>query len=759
MKTKEEKELVGKYKTKDTSAKIALLGFFTALLILLFAVASVTAAEYQVHEGESIQAVINMANPGDTIVVHNGTYTENVVVNRSNITLRSANGSAVTILESNRTDRHVFNITDQNNVTLEGFTIKDARGTTNVKGQKTVSSLLLPPQYQKGSISVTSEPSGATIDLGIIGPRRTTPYTFDSVPVGYTTITLTLEGYHDWSRDVQVTAGQTSHVDAKLIPDHKPTPPPPATGAISVASIPSGASICLDGQCWGMLYKTPDTIPEVEPGYHTVELSLVGYEKWTKEVNVKAGRTFPIHATLTPKQQPPTTGTIRIESSPSGAKVELDGQTFLGPIAKTTATIPNLDPGRHTVKLSLDGYYDWGPKEVDVTAGETTPVHATMIPKPTPPPPPTTGAISVQSSPSGATIGLESEDGPFVGPTITTPHTFTDLEPGMYTITLSLDGYYDWKTDVKVVAGETAPVYKTLTPIPTTGTITVFSSPLGADIYLDNNYVGRTIYTINGVLPGYHTVKLCLEGYRDWSTTVLVTAGETTTVPATLTPIPATGAISVISEPPGANIKLDGVAINALTPYTINNVASGTHNLELALKGYLDWSTNVHVVPGKTAEVDVPLIPRPIRAGIYMNNASNCVIISNSIVNITTTVNYSAVGIAIYNSSGNAIQNGAILNCGQGIWIASGSANRIEGNEIRNNSIDGTGVRLESGVMNTGIHENCFIDNVPQAWDDGTYNNWVSNFWSQPPGGTGNYTIPGAAGSADTGHLDVCPLP
>ncbi|MGB3459832.1 MAG: PEGA domain-containing protein [Halobacteriota archaeon] len=765
MKTKEEKEVVDKYKTKDTSAKIALLGFFTALLILLFAVASVSAAEYQVHEGESIQAVINMAKPNDTIVVHNGTYTENVVVNRSNITLRSANGSAVTIVVPNRTDMHVFNITDQNNVTLEGFTITDASATLNTtKNDKVhshaISALVLPPQYQKGSIRVTSEPSGATIGLEtpdgpLVGPTFRTPYKFDKVSVGYSTITVSLEGYYDWSDTVQVHVDQTTYVHAQLKPKHKPTPPPPATGAISVASIPSGASICLDGQCWGMLYKTPDTLQELVPGGHRVELSLVGYEKWTKEVNVKAGRTFPIHATLTPKQQPPTTGTIRIESSPSGAKVELDGKTFLGPIAKTTATIPNLDPGSHTVKLSLDGYYDWGPKEVDVTAGETTPVHATMIPKPTPPPPPTTGAISVQSSPSGATVILEG----FVGPHITTPYTFTTVSPGHHKLELSLDGYYNWKTDVKVVAGNTAYVYKTLTPIPTTGTITVFSSPPGADIYLDNNYVGRTIYTITGVLPGYHTVKLCLEGYRDWSTTVLVTAGETTTVPATLTPIPATGAISVNSEPPGANIGLDGVPINALTPYTITNVASGTHTLVLALKGYLDWSAKVHVVPGKTAEVDAPLTPRPIRAGIYMNNASNCVIISNRIVNITTTVNYSAVGIAIYNSSGNAIQNGAILNCGQGIGIASGSANRIEGNEIRNNTIDGTGVRLESGVINTGIHENCFIDNVPQAWDDGTYNNWVSNFWSQPPGGTGNYTIPGAAGSADTGHLDVCPLP
>jgi len=62
------KEVVDKYKTENTSAKIALPGFFTALLILLFAVAAVSAAEYQVHEGDSIQAVINMANSGDTIL-------------------------------------------------------------------------------------------------------------------------------------------------------------------------------------------------------------------------------------------------------------------------------------------------------------------------------------------------------------------------------------------------------------------------------------------------------------------------------------------------------------------------------------------------------------------------------------------------------------------------------------------------------------------------------------------------------------------
>jgi parallel beta-helix repeat protein len=758
MKTKEEKE-ADENREKISSASLLKKDFFAAALvivILLFAVSSVSAAEYQVHEGESIQAAINMANSGDTITVHNGTYTENVVVNRSKITIRSANGSAVTIVQSNSTDTHVFNITDQNNVTVEGFSICDASaapGMTKGLIAMSLSALVLPPEYQTGKIEVTSEPSGATVILeGFVGPIVTTPHTFDKVSVGYSTITVSLEGYYDWSDTVQVHVDKTTYVHARLKPKHPPTPTPKATGAIAVASNPSGASICLDGQCWGMLYKTPDTIYDVEPGRHEVELSLVGYEKWSEEVRVTADRTLHVYATLTPKPTPtpppPATGAIRIDSTPSHATIELDGETFVGPISATPATIPNLDPGVHTIKLSHEGYHDWGPKEVYVTAGETKNVHATLTPIQT------TGTISVHSSPSGATISLDDR----VDPRITTPYTFTKVSPGHHKLGLSLVGYYDWSTDTKVEAGHNTPISATLTPIPTTGTITVFSSPPGADIYLDNKYEGRTLHTITDVLPGHHTIRLCLEGYRDWSTPVDVTAGDTTPVQATLTPISTTGAINVNSEPPGANIGLDGVPVNALTPYTIPNVGSGTHTLVLALKGYLDWSAKVHVVPGKTADVDAPLIPRPIRAGIYMNNASNCVIIDNRIMNITATGNHSAVGIALYNSSGNEVQNGEVINCGQGIWIASGSENGIEGNIIQDNTMNDTGVRLESGVINTEIHENCFIDNDPQAWDDGTDNNWVSNYWSPPPGGTGNYTIPGAAGCEDSDPLDLCPL-
>ena len=114
------------------------IGIFIATIMVLLALTAfmpaVSAAELHVGVGQpytSIQAAINAAGTvNNTIIVHNGTYKENLIVNKSDIVIRSDNGSSVTIISSNQTDMHVVNITDQTNVTLEGFTIRDARGTT-----------------------------------------------------------------------------------------------------------------------------------------------------------------------------------------------------------------------------------------------------------------------------------------------------------------------------------------------------------------------------------------------------------------------------------------------------------------------------------------------------------------------------------------------------------------------------------------------------------------------------------------------------
>jgi len=75
----------------------------------------------------------------------------------------------------------------------------------------------------------------------------------------------------------------------------------------------------------------------------------------------------------------------------------------------------------------------------------------------------------------------------------------------------------------------------TSTQTPTTGSISVSSTPSGADIYLDSTYKGTTPATIPDVSPGSHTLKLEKYGYAEWLTSVHVTSGVTESITAHLT--------------------------------------------------------------------------------------------------------------------------------------------------------------------------------------------------------------------------------
>jgi hypothetical protein len=69
-----------------------------------------------------------------------------------------------------------------------------------------------------------------------------------------------------------------------------------------------------------------------------------------------------------------TTGSIQVNSTPTGAKVYLNG-TDTG--RTTNCTLTNIQPGSHTVKLVKDGYVDYS-GSASVTAGQTATVNATL---------------------------------------------------------------------------------------------------------------------------------------------------------------------------------------------------------------------------------------------------------------------------------------------------------------------------------------------------------------------------------------------
>ena len=67
------------------------------------------------------------------------------------------------------------------------------------------------------------------------------------------------------------------------------------------------------------------------------------------------------------------------------------------------------------------------------------------------------------------------------------------------------------------------------------------------------------------------------------------------------------GTFEVTSSPTGAAVYFDNV-LRGPTPITINEVAFGSHRLELTYQGYQNWSKNVSISSDKS-QLFVPLLP------------------------------------------------------------------------------------------------------------------------------------------------------
>ncbi|HTS35502.1 MAG TPA: PEGA domain-containing protein [Candidatus Solibacter sp.] len=80
-----------------------------------------------------------------------------------------------------------------------------------------------------------------------------------------------------------------------------PTPATaPATAKLSVASVPDGADIEIDGNFSG---NTPSDL-EVEPGEHSIVLKKSGYQNWERKMKVVTGSTIHLNAEMEKSSNP-----------------------------------------------------------------------------------------------------------------------------------------------------------------------------------------------------------------------------------------------------------------------------------------------------------------------------------------------------------------------------------------------------------------------------------------------------------------------
>ncbi|MGH9556776.1 MAG: protein kinase domain-containing protein, partial [Terriglobales bacterium] len=154
-------------------------------------------------------------------------------------------------------------------------------------------------------------------------------------------------------------------------------------------------------------------------------------------------------------------------------------------------------------------------------------------------------------------------------------------------------------------------------------TLSVQSSPEGANIFLDGARTGKTTPARLAVAPGKHTLMLSKEGYQDEAATADLRAGEPFTYAPILKPrsggvgglfrkvlggVPAgKGVIEVRTDPKGATILVNG-EVQGKRSNTDLELNPGTYTVLLRLEGHKAAQKRVQVEEGKKVKLEEKLV-------------------------------------------------------------------------------------------------------------------------------------------------------
>ncbi|NLV26900.1 MAG: PEGA domain-containing protein [Methanomicrobiales archaeon] len=439
-----------------------------------------------------------------------------------------------------------------------------------------------------GTLSVKSTPDGASIFADGSNLDATTPSEFDADPGSYV-ISVSLEGYKTAEKQVTVTSGEIATANFYLEPAgegqegiDENTGESGGIGTLSVKSTPDGASIFADGS--DMEATTPSEF-DADPGSYVISVSLEGYKTAEKQVTVTSGEIATANFYLEPAEEGQEgidentgesggIGTLSVKSTPSGASIFADGSNL---DAKTPSEF-DADPGSYMISVSLDGYKT-AEKQAAVTAGEVTSVSFNLEPTGESSTESGTGSISFSSTPYGATVFLDGEE----IPNKVTPFTKSNIPRGIHKAFGELDGIKTGSIQIQVEEGFTSEVSFLFKPGGTSqfgysgysnygsGTyhsgdnspfgysesedysagsfssgssgfgsgsyLTLQSLPSGADVFINNQHIGKTPVSQEELSPGTYSIRFEKEGYQDTEFTVTVSGSSMKTVTRSMSPL------------------------------------------------------------------------------------------------------------------------------------------------------------------------------------------------------------------------------
>lgn len=337
-------------------------------------------------------------------------------------------------------------------------------------------------------VTITSQPSGASVIIDGMD-RGTTPITLFDVTPGRHHLKYRLAGYEEKDRFFDTT--ESPLVEKNVVLDEE-------KGLLLLKTDPAGCDVQVDGVSVGV---TPCLITHLAAkDAYTVRLRKAGYQSQTISVRFDGRKPLVREERLIL-----ASGTIDIQSEPSGAEVMVNG------IARGTTPVRVTDvaKGRAVVKFHLDGFED-EIRELAINAGDVQNLPVVLRGLP--------GTMQLSSVPSGARLYVNNEARG------TAPLTLRDLKAGTYEVRAELEGY---GTETRtVVLGNGAAAREEFRLSNIMGRLEVRTCPPGVQVYLDGRSVGVTqskdpdaefsdILSVENVLEGEHTLVMKKDGYTD----------------------------------------------------------------------------------------------------------------------------------------------------------------------------------------------------------------------------------------------------
>jgi formylglycine-generating enzyme required for sulfatase activity len=191
--------------------------------------------------------------------------------------------------------------------------------------------LVLDPAW--ADVAIASTPAGASILLDG-EPAGTTPATIE-VLQGERELSLQLPGFAQESRSISAEAGIAQDLGTITLT--------PATGVLTLSSVPAGANVSVNGEFAG---QTPLEL-ELEPDRdHRISVSRAGYRRASETVRMQAGASSERSIRL-----PPLLGDVVVRIEPAEAELLVNGKA----VGRGSQTL-SLPAVQHRLEVRLDGY-------------------------------------------------------------------------------------------------------------------------------------------------------------------------------------------------------------------------------------------------------------------------------------------------------------------------------------------------------------------------------------------------------------------